>query len=76
MRWLFILYKIGGNEMENQNSNKLGLVSILTIIFVVAKLFGLIAWSWWLVFSPILVVVAFWILVFIVAMLISKNIDY
>ena len=62
--------------MENQNSNKLGLVSILTIIFVVAKLFGLIAWSWWLVFSPILVVVAFWILVFIVAMLISKNIDY
>lgn len=75
MRWLFILHKIGGNEMENQNSNKLGLVSILTIIFVVAKLFGLIAWSWWLVFSPILVVVAFWILVFIVAMLISKNIE-
>ncbi|MBO0473255.1 hypothetical protein JZO86_06015 [Enterococcus ureasiticus] len=61
--------------MENQNSNKLGLVSILTIIFVVAKLFGLIAWSWWLVFSPVLVVIVFWILVVIIAMLISKNIE-
>jgi Flp pilus assembly protein TadB len=75
MRWLFILHKIGGKEMEDQNNNKLGLASILTIIFVVAKLFGLIAWSWWVVFSPILVVVVFWILVVIIAMLISKNIE-
>lgn len=47
--------------MDNQkvvveNKKGLGLASILTIIFVVAKLFGLIAWSWWIVFSPLLVV--------------------
>ena len=47
--------------MDNQkvvveNKKGLGLASILTIIFVVAKLFGLVAWSWWIVFSPLLVV--------------------
>ena len=29
------------------------LASILTIIFVIAKLFGVIGWSWWWVFSPL-----------------------
>ena len=29
-------------------------VSVLTLMFVAAKLFGVINWSWWLVFSPIL----------------------
>lgn len=30
-------------------------VSVLTLIFVVAKLLGLINWSWWLVFSPMII---------------------
>lgn len=30
-------------------------VSVLTIIFVIAKLIGLINWSWWLVFSPMII---------------------
>ena len=29
------------------------LASILTIIFVIAKLAGKISWSWWWVFAPI-----------------------
>ena len=33
----------------------LGLSSILTIIFVLAKIFGKITWSWWWVFSPLLI---------------------
>lgn len=28
---------------------------VLTLIFVVAKLTGVITWSWWLVFLPVLV---------------------
>jgi hypothetical protein len=28
-------------------------ISILTLLFVAAKLFGYIDWSWWWVFSPI-----------------------
>lgn len=31
----------------------IGLAGILTILFVVAKLVGLIAWPWWWVLSPI-----------------------
>ena len=31
------------------------LVSILTIIFVITKLMGLVTWSWWWVFSPLLI---------------------
>lgn len=31
----------------------LGIVSVLTIIFVVLKLTGTIAWSWWWVLSPL-----------------------
>jgi uncharacterized membrane protein (DUF106 family) len=29
-----------------------GLCTILTIIFVIAKIAGYITWSWWLVFGP------------------------
>lgn len=29
------------------------IASILTIIFVLAKIFGKISWSWWWVFSPL-----------------------
>lgn len=31
---------------------KIGLLDMLTIIFVIAKLNGNIAWSWWLVLAP------------------------
>ncbi|HFK9962287.1 hypothetical protein I4Q05_06205 [Enterococcus faecium] len=41
--------------MEKETSNKLGFLSILTIIFVIAKLFRLIRWSWLLVFVPTLI---------------------
>jgi hypothetical protein len=30
-----------------------GFVGLLTLIFVVAKLWGKIDWSWWWVFSPL-----------------------
>lgn len=41
-------------------------VSALTLIFVVAKLLGLINWSWWLVFSPMIISFGLWILVLII----------
>ncbi|MGJ0767491.1 hypothetical protein [Lacticaseibacillus paracasei] len=31
---------------------------LLTLIFVLAKLFGLIAWGWLLVFMPLIVMIA------------------
>lgn len=38
--------------------------TVLTAIFVAAKLFGTIDWSWWLVLSPV------WIYIGIVALII------
>ena len=32
-----------------------GFLATLTIIFVIAKLWDVIDWSWWLVFLPILI---------------------
>ena len=37
---------------------KLGIIQctfILTIIFVIAKLVNVIAWSWWLIFLPAII---------------------
>jgi hypothetical protein len=31
---------------------KIGFLNLLTLIFVVAKLFGAISWSWWIIFIP------------------------
>jgi hypothetical protein len=30
----------------------MGLLEVLTLIFVLLKVFDLITWSWWVVFSP------------------------
>jgi hypothetical protein len=40
-------------------SKGLSLSSILTIIFVIAKLFGVINWSWWLVLLPSIISIGF-----------------
>lgn len=38
--------------MESKSSG-IGLLGILTIVFVVLKLTGNITWSWWWVLSPL-----------------------
>lgn len=43
----------------------MGLCEILTIIFVVCKLFGVINWSWWLVFLPEIIAVVLYIVIWI-----------
>ena len=44
----------------------LGLLNILTIIFVIAKICGAITWSWWLVLLPTIINVGLTILVWLV----------
>lgn len=34
---------------------RIGFFGLLTIVFIVLKLTGYIAWSWWIVFSPLAV---------------------
>lgn len=54
-----VVYKRGG----------IGFLSILTLIFVVAKITGFLSWSWWLVFLPVMLPFAFMLVVFIVVFL-------
>ena len=42
----------------------MGFINALTLVFVAAKLFGAIDWSWWLVFSPTLVHVGIFLTIF------------
>lgn len=53
----------------------LGLMSVLTIIFVIAKLVGLINWSWWLVFAPVFVSLGVTALILLIAGILAL-IDY
>ena len=47
--------------MENKNNNSskgVGFAGLLTIAFIVLKLCGVIAWSWWWVLSPVWITIA------------------
>ena len=46
------------------------IASILTIIFVTLKLTGTIAWSWWWVFSPIIIKIGLVLLLLILIIII------
>lgn len=56
-------------------SKGLGFLNILTLIFVIAKVLGLVTFSWWLVFMPTLIQVAVVMLVFVVVMIIAVSED-
>lgn len=43
----------------------MGFTEVLTIIFVLLKVFGVITWSWWLVFAPEIVALVFYVIIVI-----------
>lgn len=45
------------------------LLVILTVIFVIAKLLNIITWSWWLVFTPAIILNIFYIILLILAII-------
>lgn len=45
--------------------------TLFTLIFFVAKVLGYISWSWWLVFSPMLILVSLFILTSIIMVIIT-----
>jgi len=49
----------------------IGFTGLLTILFVGLKLTGVIAWSWWLVLSPVLI--SLLLIVLFIALLIKYN---
>lgn len=43
----------------------MGFTEVLTIVFIVLKLLGVISWSWWLVCLPEIIAVAFYLIIII-----------
>lgn len=50
------------NNKNNVSSSGMSFSSVLTIVFIVLKLVGVIDWSWWWVLSP------FWISLILVVL--------
>lgn len=48
---------------------QIGLGGLLTIIFVLCKIFDKVQWSWFWVFSPLWIGVALWLVVMLIALL-------
>ena len=44
------------SEKSSSNGGGIGFTGLLTVAFIVLKLTGVIAWSWWWVLSPIWIV--------------------
>lgn len=55
----------------NVNKNGLGVFSILTIIFVLLKAFGVINFTWFQCFIPLIIGASLAIILFIVALIIA-----
>lgn len=56
---------------DKETVNKgLSFLNMLTLIFVIAKVLGLVTFSWWLVFMPTLIQVAI-VLIMLVVVLIA-----
>ena len=51
----------------------MGFAEVLTIIFVVMKLLGVVGWSWWLVLLPEIIAAVFYIAVFLFVVLFSAK---
>ena len=50
---------------NNASSHGIGFTGLLTITFIVLKLCGVIAWSWWWVLAPI------WITILIIVAILA-----
>lgn len=60
--------------MKENNNGGIGFVGVLTIVFIVLKLLGKIAWSWWWVLSPIwisIILVIIYLIIYIIAFLLT-----
>lgn len=63
-------------QPENQNNGKgkksMGFIELLTLVFIVLKLIGVITWSWWIVLSPMLITTAIVIVIIILLFILLK----
>lgn len=58
------------DNVKVQRGGGIGFVGLLTIVFIVLKLCGVITWSWWWVLSPMLLSVALCVVIYIVVLIV------
>lgn len=59
-------------ERKNNSSSGIGFTGLLTIVFIVLKLCGVISWSWLWVLSPIWISILLILLIIIGAVIASR----
>ena len=52
-------------KKENKQGLRFGALEVLAIVFVVLKLTGVVAWSWWIVLAPVLIPLAILLICFL-----------
>ena len=56
---------------NKQASGGIGFTGLLTIVFIILKLCGIIAWSWWWVLSPLWISEILWTIFVVVVLLVG-----
>ncbi len=59
-------------DKKKARNGGMGIVSFLTILFVVMKVTGVISWSWLWVFSPIWISAVFAVLLFSMVLVVGR----
>ena len=56
---------------DKQTSSGIGFTGLLTIVFIILKLCGIITWSWWWVLSPLWISTILWVIVVVIVLLVE-----
>lgn len=59
------------NDKSTSTRGGVGFGGLLTILFIALKLTGHINWSWWWVLSPLWIIAAIVLIVFVIALIIA-----
>ena len=54
---------------DKQTSGGIGFTGLLTIVFIILKLCGVITWSWWWVLSPLWISAILWVILVVIVLL-------
>ena len=57
---------------NKQASGGIGFTGLLTIVFIILKLCGIITWSWWWVLSPLWISAILWVIVVVIVLLVGE----
>lgn len=56
---------------NKQASGGIDFTDLLTIVFIILKLCGIITWSWWWVLSPLWISAILWVILVIIVLLVG-----